>query len=187
MLLIMSERHPSAGFLRRHLGTFKAVAVFLVTLIVFFWMLNNDWILRTILDPFTGAVAQVTVWLFRAAGQDASAMGKTVTVNGASLSIATGCNGVEAMALYFAAVLALPALWTRRLLGIAIGVIGIFLINQIRVAGLFLVAIYRPEFLPQAHHYAGQTFVIVMGMALWFFWAEQYAGFLNPQSAAAPR
>ena len=78
------------------------------------------------------------------------------------------------MALYFAAVLALPTLWSRRLLGIVIGIVGIFAINQVRVIGLFLIAIHRPQFLPQAHHYAGQTFVIVMGMALWFFWAEQF-------------
>lgn len=163
------------------------MAVFFVSLALFFWLLNNDWVLRNILDPFTGAVARVTVWLFLLAGQNASAMGKTVIVNSTILSIATGCNGVEAMALYFAAVLALPARWTRRLIGVAIGFVGIFIINQIRVIGLFLVAMYRPEFLPQAHHYAGQTFVIVMGMALWFFWAEQYAGFRTAKRAAPSR
>jgi exosortase/archaeosortase family protein len=178
---------PSPGFLKRNRATIQAVIVFFASLVVFFWLLNNNWVLRTILDPFTAAVARVTVWLFLAAGQDASVMGKTVTVNSTTLSIATGCNGVEAMALYFAAVLALPALWTRRLIGIGIGVVGIFLINQIRVVGLFLVAMYRPEFLPQAHHYAGQTFVIVMGMALWFFWAEQYAGFRTAKSPAPAR
>ena len=70
------------------------------------------------------------------------------------------------MALYFAAVFALPTGWRRRLLGVAIGIVGIFIINQVRVVGLFLVAMFKPDILPYAHHYAGQTFVIVMGMAL---------------------
>ena len=31
----------------------------------------------------------------------------------------------------------------------------------------------------------GQTFVIVMGMALWFFWAEHYADFRPAKGRAA--
>jgi len=183
----MAKQPVKQEFWKRNRATIQAVVIFFVSLIVFFWLLNNEWVLRTILDPFTGAVARVTVWLFLLLGQDASAIGKTVTVNTTALSIANGCNGIEAMALYFAAVLALPARWTRRLIGLAIGFVGIFIINQIRVIGLFLVAMYRPEFLPQAHHYAGQTFVIVMGMALWFFWAEQYAEFSTAKGAAPSR
>lgn len=183
----MAKDSPPRGFWQRNRATIQAVAIFCVSLIVFFWLLNNSWVLRTVLDPFTGVVARVTVWLFLLAGQEASAIGRSVTINSVTLSIATGCNGVEAMALYFAGVLALPVRWTRRLIGLGIGLVGIFIINQVRVISLFLVAMYRPDFLPQAHNYAGQTFVIVMGMALWFFWAEQYADFRPAKGAASTR
>jgi len=178
---------------RRHkvrapsIATVKAVAVFAASLIVFFWALNNRWADAHIFSPFTGLVAVVTTWIFKAAGQTASCAGSSVMVNGTSLSIAQGCNGLEAVALYFAAVLAMPTRWNRRLIGLAIGLVGIFLINQIRVVGLFLVAMLKPEFIPYAHNYAGQTFVILMGMALWYFWAENYAGFGLGQTHAAPR
>lgn len=185
----MKEHKPQerSGFLKRYAATIKAVAVFLLSLVLFFWMLNNSWVLRTLIDPLTTVVASAAAWTFKLAGQNAVAYGQTVSVNGTTLSIAVGCNGTEALALYLAAVLALPARWNRRLLGIAIGVIGIFIINHIRVVGLFLVAMLRPEFLPQAHHYAGQTFVIVLGMALWLFWAEKYAGFYYPKAPAPAR
>ena len=130
--------------------------------------------------PFEGLHGKMS-----ACGQSAALFGKTVTINDTTLSIATGCNGVEAIALYFAAVLALPARWRRRLVGLAIGIVGIFIINQIRVVGLFLVAMFQPDILPHAHNYAGQTFVIVMGMALWFLWAERYADF-RPAKGRAP-
>ncbi len=70
---------------------------------------------------------------------------------------------------------------------LAIGIVGIFIVNQVRVAGLFLVAMFKPDMLPEAHNYAGQTFVIVMGMALLFFWAEKYAGLRYPENRAPAR
>lgn len=184
---IMTKPHPTRGLLHRHRVTIKAVAVFFITLLLSFWLLNNDWVMAHVLDPYTGIVARVTVLLFHVAGQSATAMGTSVSVNGTSLSIAQGCNGVEALALYLAAVFALPAGWKRKLVGVGFGIAGIFVINQIRVIGLFLVAMLRPELLPNAHNYAGQTFVIVMGMALWFFWAEKYAGFRYSKTGATPR
>ena len=183
----MAKQSRTREFLQSHRLTIKAVAVFFITLLVSFWLLNNDWIMAHVLDPYTGIVARVAVLIFHIAGQSATAIGTSVTVNGTGLSIAQGCNGVEALALYLAAVFALPAGWKRKLIGVGIGIVGIFVINQIRVVGLFLVAMLRPELLPNAHNYAGQTFVIVMGMALWFFWAEKYAGFRYAKTGAAPR
>lgn len=172
-------------YLTRNSTTIKAVAVFGVVLIVSLWLLNNNWMLMHVLGPFTFFVAQVSALTFQVLGQDARAVGQSVTVNGTSLSIAQGCNGVEAMTLYFAAIFALPTRWRRRAIGLAIGIVGIFLVNQIRVAGLFLVAMRWPDFLPLAHNYAGQTFVIVMGMALWIFWAENCAEFSVHKARAA--
>jgi exosortase H (IPTLxxWG-CTERM-specific) len=161
----------------------KAVLIFFGALAFFFWVLNNSWAFQQIIAPYTGLVAFVAASIFRLLGQTALQAGTIVTVNGNPLSIATGCNGAEAMALYFSAVLAFPAEWRQKLLGLGLGLVGIFLINQIRVLGLFIVAMVKPEILPEAHNYAGQTFVIVMGMALWWFWAERITGAGNAKNA----
>ena len=105
-------------FFRRNFVTIRAVAVFVLSLALFFGMLNNDWIVQKFIDPLTIAVASVTAWIFMAGGQSASAFGQTVNVNDTTLSIAIGCNGTEAMALYLSTVLALPTRWKYRLIGI---------------------------------------------------------------------
>ncbi len=153
----------------------------------FFWVLNNGWVYRHILAPYTAWVAFAATGIFKLFGLSAAQAGEVVTVGHTSLSIATGCNGAEAMALYFSAVLAFPTGWKSKLLGVALGLVGIFIINQIRVLGLFFVAMLKPEILPEAHNYAGQTFVIVMGMACWWFWAERFAGRVNAKSASDGR
>ncbi len=149
--------------------------------------MNNGWAFRHIIAPYTGFVAFVASAIFKLLGQAAVQTGTVVTVNGTPLSIATGCNGAEAMALYFSAILAFPTGWRRRLFGFGLGLVGIFIVNQIRVIGLFLVAMAKPELLPEAHNYAGQTFVIVMGMTLWWYWAERFAGSVNAKSASDGR
>ncbi|MGH8003348.1 MAG: exosortase H [Limisphaerales bacterium] len=166
---------------------FKAFLIFFFSLVFFFWVLNNDWVFRHIIAPYTGWVAFVATGILKLFGQAATQAGQMVTVGNTSLSIATGCNGVEALALYFSAVLAFPTDWKRKAVGLLIGLIGIFLINQIRVIGLFLVAMIKPEILPEAHNYAGQTFVIILGMACWWFWAERFTGAFHVKNTANGR
>ncbi|GAB4324444.1 MAG: hypothetical protein Kow0074_17440 [Candidatus Zixiibacteriota bacterium] len=169
----------AVAFVQRQAGIIRAAVVFAGAALLFFWAFNTAWVIEHVLNPFTTATAEVSAWLFRLTGQSAAVYGQTVRVNDTVVTIGTGCNGAEAFALYCAAVLALPAHGRMRLLGLGLGVTGIFVINQVRILGLILVAILRPEFLFEAHNYVGQTFVIVMGMALWVFWAERYGHIRN--------
>lgn len=165
----------------------QAFLIFFGAIVFFFLVLNNAWVFRHIIGPYTGWVAFVSTAVFKLFGQAATQAGPMVTVGGTSLSIATGCNGAEAMALYFSAVFAFPTGWRKKALGLAFGLSGIFIINQIRVIGLFLVAMLKPEILPEAHNYAGQTFVIVMGMACFWLWAERFAGAFNAKNSSNAR
>ncbi len=165
------------------LALLRALLIFFGCLVFFFWCLNNGWVFSHLIAPYTTFVASVATMIFRVFGQTVAQVGTVVTVGGTSLSIATGCNGAEALALYFSAVPAFPTGWKQKLFGLVLGLVGIFLINQIRVIGLFFVAMVKPEILPEAHNYAGQTFVIVMGMALWWFWVIRFTGTSNAKSA----
>ncbi|MBD3299698.1 MAG: exosortase H, partial [candidate division Zixibacteria bacterium] len=140
-----------------------------------FWVFNNSWMIEHVLNPYTGVLASVTAALFRLFGSNAAAYGQMITVEGTSVTVATGCNGAEAFSLFCAAVLALPTRFTRKLIGLGLGLVGILIVNEIRIIGLVIVAVVRPDYLFEAHNYVGQTFVIVMGIALWVYWAERYA------------
>ncbi len=58
-------------------------------------------------------------------------------VNGFAVSIESGCNGVEATIVLVAAILAFPAPWKRRLMGLVVGVVAVQGLNIIRVISLF--------------------------------------------------
>ena len=56
---------------------------------------------------------------------------------GYAVSIKSGCNGVEAAMILAAAILAYPAPWLKKLLGMVIGVLAIQVLNVLRIISLY--------------------------------------------------
>lgn len=178
----MGQVSRQQSYLTRHHVMLKAIAIFIATVALFFWVFNNQWLIDHLLDPFTAALASVTAALFRAVGSDASAFGQSIRLSDTTVTVATGCNGTEALSLFCAAVLAFPTRVRQKILGLGIGILGILIVNELRIIGLVIVAVVRPDYLFEAHNYIGQTFVIVMGAAIWVYWAERYATIPNTRT-----
>ena len=167
-----SNTAPTARSVRW--ASVKAIALFALYALVLFGLIYTPFAKRVAVDPLTDFVARSAGWLFHLFGADVSGAGTTVTVNGVSLSIAFGCNGVEALAIYIAALLAAPFSWRSKGWGLLVGIVGNFIINQIRVMGLFLAAMIGPQEFEYAHKIVGQTFVIVLSMGLFLWWGSRY-------------
>jgi exosortase/archaeosortase family protein len=100
-----------------------------------------------------------------------------------AVNIKNGCNGVETMIIFLAAVLAFPATFKSRAIGLGLGLVAIQLINLVRVVALFLTGAYFPKFFDSSHTVVWQTIVILFGVFLWIFWANRFAA---PAPAEAP-
>ncbi len=79
------------------------------------------------------------------------------------------------MIIFLAAVLAFPASWKARFVGLGIGIVAIQLVNLIRVVALFFTGAYFPSFFDSSHTVVWQTLVILSGVLLWIFWANRFA------------
>ena len=115
-------------------------------------------------------MATATGWVFRLFGADVYAFGPTLSVNSVTLTIDFGCNGLEAHGIFFAAIVASAMPFRRKLTGLLVGFIGIFLVNLIRVCGIFIAAQVNQDLFYYAHSIVGQTFVILLTMALYLWW-----------------
>ena len=167
------QKQTTRGFLQNHQATFKALVIFVASIAFFFFILISHALDRYIVYPFTSLVAQVSSLILNVVGYDTTVEGTYITSTGTSLNIGTGCNGLEAVIIFISAILAFPAKLKSKLLGLLWGFIGIFIINQTRVIGLYLVSRYASQHLDLAHTYIGQTYVIISGVALWILWAER--------------
>ncbi len=99
---------------------------------------------------------------------DVQAAGTRLVSPQARLSVLRGCEGTELYFLWIAAVLAFPASWRRRAVGLAVGLLAAYGMNQVRLMGLFyVVRDHRPHF-ELAHGYLAPTLlVILLGFMFW--------------------
>jgi exosortase family protein XrtF len=91
------------------------------------------------------------------------------------LGIAKNCNGLVVFALFAAFILIFPGNSTHKPWYIPAGILGLFLLNGLRVALLTLIQLQHPSWLDFNHKY---TFTILMYGAvfgLWMLWVNKFA------------
>jgi exosortase H (IPTLxxWG-CTERM-specific) len=173
---------------REHRREITFLVLFLVLLGGSFALISLNWVNDRVIEPFTAGVA-------RASGVGLNLLGQRVTLQGTiiqssrfAVNIRNGCNGVEAMLIFLAAVLAFPASWRSRLAGLGIGIVAIQLVNLVRVIVLFLTGVYFPKIFDASHTVIWQSIVILFGVLLWILWANRWAAPLSdaPAEPAAP-
>lgn len=153
--------------------------VFLVTFLVLlggsFALVSLKPVNDNVIEPFTAGVARASAVLLNVLGQDVTLRGTIIQSPRFAVNIRNGCNGVETVLIFLSAVLAFPAPWRSRLLGLGLGVLAIQAVNLIRVAALFLTGAYFPRFFDASHTLVWQSLVILFGVVLWIFWASRFA------------
>ena len=139
---------------------------------------------RYVVDPWTG-------WVARAATTIASLFDANVIVQGATIfqstsgfgvTILAGCNGVEAMIVLVAAMLAYPASWKQRAVGIVVGFVAIQALNMVRIVSLFYIGQWSPRLFEWAHLYAWQALIMLDVLVVWLLWLRTLS---SPRSANA--
>jgi exosortase H (IPTLxxWG-CTERM-specific) len=171
-------------FWRRYRREIAFLVVFLVLLGGSFTLISLQWVNDHAIEPFTAGIARVSGAVLDAIGQNVTMQGTIIRNSRFAVNIRNGCNGVEAMLIFLAAVLAFPASWRSRLLGLGLGILAIQVVNLIRVVALFLTGIYFPSLFDASHTVIWQTLVILSGVLLWIFWANRFAAPAPAEPAA---
>jgi exosortase H (IPTLxxWG-CTERM-specific) len=160
---------------RRYGQEIRFLALFIAILAASFALIAWNPVNDRVIEPFTAAIAKVSGATLAAIGQGTVMQGTIIRSPRFAVNIQNGCNGVEAMLIYFAAVLAFPAPWKSRLAGLVLGFVAIQLVNLVRVVALFLTGVYFPKLFDSSHTVVWQTIVILSGVVLWLVWANRFA------------
>lgn len=119
---------------------------------------------------FQAWVAGVVGAALKLAGVPVNVHDTTLTVASRSVVIAVECTGIRATAIFWAGVIGFPCPWRRRLIGLAMGLFGVGLLNMLRIALLGLVMGYRSNWFELVHAVLMQGFLVVFVGPLWIFW-----------------
>ena len=170
---------PSTTERPRGWRAYRRELTFLVLFIVIlggsFTLLSLSWVNDHLVEPFTAGVAHAAGIALNLIGQNITMQGTVLRNETFAVNVRNGCNGLETMLIFLAAVLAFPAPWKARGIGLALGMLAIQGVNLVRVVALFLTGAYFPKFFDASHTVVWQSVVILCGVLLWIFWANRFA------------
>ncbi len=88
--------------------------------------------------------------------------------------VVSECGAIEVMAIFIAAVLAFPAGWVRKLIGLALGLPVMYLVNVFRLTCLAIIGALDAggQWFNFSHYYLWQSIYIVFVVAVWLLWVE---------------
>lgn len=90
----------------------------------------------------------------------------------AKLSVLNGCEGTESLFLIMAAILAFRAPWQRKLAGLGLGIIIIYLANQARIVSLYFALRHDQALFSALHGYIAPTLIIAVGCVYYLWWMQ---------------
>ncbi len=116
-----------------------------------------------VVDPFTSSIATLSAWIIVPFDDSVIAAGRVISdsVSGFSISIESGCNGVEATIVLIAAVVAFRASWRQRLLAIGLGFIAIQAANLARIISLFYLGQWNLDVFTWIHLYLWPVLIML--------------------------
>ena len=160
---------------------------FVLFLVLFFAATAPKPMNDAFVEPFTAGVAKVGGFAAGLFGEATQMEGTVIRSPRFAVNVRTGCNGLETIYIFFAGVLAFPASWGRRRLGLAGGFLAIQLLNVVRIVSLFYIGVFFPQHFEDSHIVVWQAIVILFGVALFLLWADRYARPNRPAAPDAPR
>ena len=174
-----SRTRPWAGLIRRVMSwwqgknlVFQFAAGFAGLLALFYVLTLTPWYTSVFRVYLRGTVATANA-LLHALGQATSVSGTSISSTVFSVDVRRGCDGLEPVALFGAAVLGFPLVGIRRkLCGIAAGVTGLLALNQLRIVSLYFIGVHWPLLFEMMHVEVWQVVFILLSIVLWAFWIQ---------------
>jgi exosortase H (IPTLxxWG-CTERM-specific) len=149
----------------------KFFAVLIAAYLLIAWNPVND----RVIVPFTEAIATGSGALLDAMGQKVAVTGTVIASPRFAVNINNGCNGVEAMLILLACIVAFPASLRARVTGLLLGALAVQVLNAIRIVTLYLLGAYQPRLFDLFHTAVWQVVIILAAIGFFLIWSARVA------------
>lgn len=82
------------------------------------------------------------------------------------------CTGIFTMIIFFAGIMAYRSTVFEKLIGLAIGIPGIYLTNVLRLLVLGLIGHFAPDYFDFFHNYLWYALFSIIVIGLWIYWID---------------
>ena len=151
----------------------KAIALYLIWFLVY-----DNWLLKDgLVDDFLiSHLVSATEFMLNLMGYDVFTYSDAVGVDGThGVLIGAPCNGLSLFVLFAGFIIIFPGKLKYKLIYIPLGLLAIHILNILRLVGLAMVVVYKPESLEFNHKYTFTVIVYAFIFAFWMIWVKKFA------------
>lgn len=131
---------------------------------------TNQWVRRTLLEPYQRGIATVVASLLDTIGHEAKAHGREIRSLDFAVVITSGCDAIEPSLLLGAAMLCFPAAKRAKLAGFLAGVAAIAALNVVRVVTLWVIGRHWRGAFDVAHFTIWPFLIILFTVGIFVAW-----------------
>ena len=160
--------------------------IFISLLAILFRIDMLDSVQRVAIEPWTGWLATASAAVMTLFDADVAHQGRVLMskASGFAVSIEAGCNGVEAAIILIAGMGAFPSTWKHKLLGMAVGIAAVQVVNLVRIISLYYLGKWNMTVFEFAHLYLWQALIMLDVLVVWMLWIRWVAK--HPAQPAVP-
>jgi exosortase H (IPTLxxWG-CTERM-specific) len=131
----------------------------------------TPWIERTFFPWYLELNAAASALILDVLQEDAANDGTILRTPRFQIDIRRGCDAIAPSVIFGAALLAFPAPWRRKLIGLFAGVALLAVLNLLRIITLYYTGVHFPNAFQAMHLDVWQPIFIVLALLLWVIWA----------------
>ncbi len=123
---------------------------------------------------FIHGIAQLASFILNVFGEKSQVTDGIIYSPQYAITVLPACTAIEFSCIYCAAVLAFPASWSRKLIGIAVGIVAMTALNLVRIMSLYFTGIHFTSYFTVMHEQIWgiiQIPAIVGFCIVWVKWA----------------
>src|SRR5262249_15016855 len=130
----------------------------------------SPWVDSNALFPVMKASARGSSVLLNFLGAKTTVEGVVIRGSECAVAVRRGCDPLEPIVLFAAAVIAFPANWRSRGSGMVLASVFLFVLNLARVASLYLLRAENSALFESLHLVWWPALFIVGSLVLWVLW-----------------
>jgi exosortase/archaeosortase family protein len=164
------KNYQAGSWFRRSVNRFPIATFVLGTafyMILFYAIWLSDWYNQHIHPHLLHGYAWLSGIILNWFGYEVTVSNELITSSNQSLSIARGCDGIEAVALFTAVMLAFPNPLKFKLIHLFKGILFLIALNLMRIISLFMVVTSHPKVFDLMHTVVWQIIFIISALCLW--------------------
>lgn len=148
----------------------RFVAVFLCVLVAFQFAYYALIVESAPFHAYVDGIGRIAAALLRATGERVVTVGHELT-SSFTMSVESGCDALQAMAILVIGVIAFPSTGRWKLLGVTGGVTLLYVLNILRVASLFWTGVHAPDWFETMHTDIWPAAIVGSAVLAWVVWA----------------